>query len=135
MIDLFKAQLKSISLIGLHQLRSDLPKVRENLDVNFIGKFEVMGSVLGIYKYANLYDKFGLKLIHSSKTSENHKIISIDELTPVAQDGQDLAKVLKNKSTAQGIFNFSFKIDQETFFISIYINSPLKQYFCIITKQ
>lgn len=136
MIELFKHELKSIEIRGLHHLRSDLPNVRENLDVNFIGKFAIQGVILGIYKYANHWDKFGLKMIHAPQTKgSNHKIIHIDDLMPIGDDASNLSKALKSKSTTQGIFNFHFKIDDNTFNLSLHINSPLNQFFTIISKS
>ncbi len=136
MIELFKTELKSINLIGFHLLRSDLPKVRENLDINFVGKIQIKDITLGIYKYANHWDKYGLKMIHAPQTKgSNHKIIHIDDLMPIGDDAVNLSKALKNKSTTQGIFNFSFKIDEASFSLFLHVNSPVNQYFAIISQH
>lgn len=135
MIEIFKKELTSINIEGLHHLRSDLPKVRENLDINFIGKIQIKEITLGIYKYVNHWDKYGLKMIHAPQTKgSNYKIIHVDDLMPIGDDAVNLSKALKNKPTTQGIFNFKFKIDENAFSLSLHINSPLKQYFAIISK-
>ena len=65
----------------------------------------------------------------------NTEIIHIDDLMPIGDDASNLSKALKSKSTTQGIFNFHFKIDDNTFNLSLHINSPLNQFFTIISKS
>lgn len=134
MIEVYKQDILSKDITGLFHLRSDLPKVRDDFDKNFLCKWECQKLTLGVYHYQNSFDRFALKLIQPTHAN-THKIISISELKPISSDSDRLFKAMRNKQSTQEIFNFSFSIENQTFLISIHINAPIQQFFVIIQKS
>ena len=133
MIEVYQNDIVSKDITGLYHLKLDLPKVRDSLEKNFIAKWQSDGLVFGVYHYQNSFDKFALKLIEPTN-SNTFKIISVSDLQPLNGDGEKLFKAMRDKSSTQGIFNFTFHIASTVYSLSIYLNSIMRQFFVIITK-
>jgi hypothetical protein len=134
MIEVYEKEILSKTFTGLHQLRTDLPKVRDAFEKNFLAKWSTEGLIFGIYHYQNSFDRFALKLIQPTNAN-THKIISISDLKPLNADGERLFKAMRNKPSTQEIFNFTFGIAENCYLLSIYINAPAQQFFITITKS
>jgi hypothetical protein len=135
MIDMYLEKIKKINIIGLFHLRSDLPKINDRFDKNFVCKWQCEGLIFGIYHAQNSLDDFSLKLIQPTQ-SNTFKMVSVCQLEALnSTDAINLSNALKKKDTTQGIFNFSFKVADIPFLLSIYINSAAQSYFITIQRR